>query len=405
MTAISVENPLRHPPHRVRIQAAMPVFFPPRDTVVLFKNVLAVALCSVFGFPCCMPRSVGGDVYHQEEILRELLEAEDKPPFEVARHLDHFRRCFQEDGELPFTMRQILEETIRWTLRLLGVPEGVQKQPMRLQSPEPMDLMETDDIVFNRKVNYVEGVVWREMETEGERIEKKVLEKLELLYQKGLLQRLRSRYKEGITAVCLLAEREDDLLRLFYENRQGWQLVFDSWATIFDETKKISDMTEVAMPDIVGIDRRFTDVFNDENLDKLRRQAGLHDLDHDVFRQRILQQTFAVCIPVMEAIERRHAGQKHSRKGLGIAALHRACQAVIAEHVQKPDPTEPSKKAFAALYELNRSTLYRHLREIDRLQDTVSPRLPASVWEDGPLGWLTAICSRIISRAASMQPS
>ena len=349
-----------------------------------------------------MPRSAGGSIYQHEEILRELLEARGKPSFEVARHIDHFRRCFNDNGELPFTMRLVVEETVRWTLRLLGLPEGVQKQPMRLQSPEPMDLFEGDDILLNRKVRYVEGVVWREVETEGERIEQKVLGKLALLYRKGLLQRLRSRYKEGITALCLMAEREDDLLRLFYRDRDNWRLVFDSWTKIFDETKKMSDMTEVAMPDVVGIDRRFPDVFDDERLMDLRRRAGLHDLDHAAFREQVLREMFAVCIPVMEAIERQYAGQKHSRKGLGIAALYLACGAVATDH--RGREVELSKKDFAALYDLNRSTLYRHLGEIAELRDA-APRLPVSMWDDGPLGWLTAICDRIIGRAAAMQSS
>ncbi len=351
-----------------------------------------------------MPRSVGGDVYRQEEILRELLEAKDTPSFEVARHIDHLRRCFAKEGEIPHTIRRVIVETVRWTLRLLGLPEGVQKQPIRLQSPEPMDLIEADDIVLNRQVNYVEGVVWREVETEGQRIEKRVLEKLELLYRKGLLQRLRSRYKEGITALCFMAERDNDLLRLFYQNQRGWRLVFDSWDTIFDEAKKMSDMTEVDMPDVVGIDKRFTDVFNDEKLHRLRRQAGLQNLEHKTFREQMLQRTFAICIPVMEAVEQRHAGQKHSRKGLGIAALYKAYRDVVAAQTGE-DGMEPPKKDFAALYDLNRSTLYRHLREINRLQDDVSLRLPASAWEHGPLGWLTVICNRIIRSAAAMQSS
>lgn len=350
-----------------------------------------------------MSRSAGGDLYQQEEILRDLLEAKDTPSFEVARHIDHLRRCFTGEGEIPHTIRQVIVETVRWTLRLLELPEGIQKQPMRLQSPEPMDLLETDDIVLNRKVNYVEGVVWREVETEGERIEKRVLEKLELLYRKGLLQRLRSRYKEGITALCFMVERDDELLQLFYQDRRGWQLVFDSWATIFDEAKKLSDMTEVAMPDIVGIDKQFTDIFNDEKLRQLRRQAGLQHLDHPAFREHMLQRTFAICIPVMEAVEERHAGEKHSRKGLGIAALYMAYREVTATH--DGGRMEPSKKDFAELYNLNRSTLYRHLREIDRLQDDGSLQLPASTWEQGPLDWLKVICHRIISSAASMQPS
>lgn len=351
-----------------------------------------------------MPRSIGGDVYHQADILRQLLEDRDTPSFEVARHIDHFHRCFQEKGELPFAIRQVIEETIRWTLRLLGVPEGVQKQPMRLQSPEPMDLVDADDIILNRKVNFVEGVVWREVETEGERIEQKVLEKLELLYKKGLLQRLRSRYKEGITAVCFMTEREEDLLQLYYENRQGWRLVFDSWAKIFDETKKMSDMTEVTMPDIVGIDKRFTDVFNDDHLQQLRIQAGLEDLAHETFRREILARTFSISIPSMSSIERRYEGQKHSRKGFGIAALYKAYQAVVTRH-SEGEAMELSKKDFAALYSLNRSTLYRHLQEIDQLQDEMSPRLPAAAGADGPLGWLTAICNSIMRSAASMQPA
>jgi hypothetical protein len=351
-----------------------------------------------------MPRSVGGDAYHQADILRQLLEGRDTPSFEVARHIDHFHRCLQEKGELPFAIRQVIEETIRWTLRLLGVPEGVQKQPMRLQSPEPMDLVDADDIILNRKVNFVEGVVWREVETEGERIEQKVLAKLELLYKKGLLQRLRSRYKEGITAVCFMAEREEDLLQLYYENRQGWRLVFDSWAKIFDEAKKMSDMTEVTMPDIVGIDKRFTDIFNDEQLQHLRIQAGLEDLAHERFRQEMLTQAFSISIPSMSSIEQRYTGQKHSRKGFGIAALYKAYRAVVARH-HPGKQVEPSKKDFAALYNLNRSTLYRHLKEIDQLQGEPSPQMPVAAWTDGPLGWLTTICNRIMHSAAAMQPA
>lgn len=350
-----------------------------------------------------MPRSVGGDLYRQEEILRKLLEAKDMPSFEVTRHIDHLRRCFTEEGEIPHRIRRVIVETVRWTLRLLGLQEGIQKQPMRLQSPEPMDLVETEGIVLNRKVNYVEGVVWREVETEGERIEKRVLERLELLYRKGLLQRLRSRYKEGVTALCFMAERDNELLHLFYQNQRDWRLVFGSWDMIFDKAKKLSDMTEVAMPDIVGIDKRFTDLFDDEKLQRLQRQAGLQQLEHRRFREQVLQQAFAICIPVMEAVEERHAGQKHSRKGLGIAALYKAYREIIAAH--GGGDMKPSKKSFAALYDLNRSTLYRHLKEIDRLQGEPSLRLPASAWERGPLGWLTVICNRIIGSAASMQPS
>lgn len=264
------------------------------------------------------------------------------------------KRMKREKGSIIQTLEDYCRETINFMLNTLGIPYGKDflfderdilgpgdgsikwsKVPrverIREQSLNPMDRMKKtrDGIILDTSDHRLKSYRFGERPMEipvtalGDKITDKVLIELDILNAKDLLDYVGGKTKEGNTLVLLITDSR--MTHIFYMNQEGWHFIFKSWKKIFDEASKIAEKTGLLMPNVLIIDKCFTDIFDDKKLSILHKSVGDRWVKFWEFRDILYTLALPQSLAMMEKIEGDYIDKKiarRSRKYLGLASLY-----------------------------------------------------------------------------------
>lgn len=172
----------------------------------------------------------------------------------------------------------------------------------------------------------------------GDKIRDKVVRELTPPYNEGLLRRVGSTIKMGVTLAFLITDPK--VAYVVYMEREGWQEMFKHWRTVLMELQKtVSKDKRFYIPDVLRIDKHFFTLFDDTKLLRLKNLTGLEHVSLAGFANNLYLFTMRECLAMIEQIERKAIEKKETKYAhgyLGLAALYLNYYSLVNEIYRKP---------------------------------------------------------------------